>query len=267
MRTGRIFFGLVILIIGVVLLLGPLGIIPDGTNIWKFIWPSLIILLGVWFLVVPVFYRGRKLDLESLSIPLEDGAKARIRLKHGAGKLDVSSSGDDTKLVEGEFGGGVDQSLFRDGEAIKLKLRTPSNVYGFNFGVPFEGLNWKVKLNKTVPVRLDIDSGASDTNLDLRDMKLTELNINTGASSTSVRLPDQAGLTKVRIDSGAASVSVRIPENVAARIRVESGLAGIDVDTRRFHRVGRGYESPDYDEAENKADIFVKTGVGSLDIR
>jgi hypothetical protein len=247
-------------------LLGPLGIVPAEINIWKFIWPTLLILLGVWFLVVPAVYRGRKLDVESISVPLDGAREARVRLKHGAGKLQVAAAADADVLLDGEFGGGVDQSLHRDGESVRLKLRTPPQVYPFPMSVRFEGLNWKIGLNPDVSMRLDVDSGASETVLDLADLMITELNIDTGASSTRVDLPKNAGETRVRIESGAASVVLHVPEPVSARIRVESGLAGINVDQRRFPRMGNYYQSADYEQAANKVNIFVKTGVGSLEV-
>jgi hypothetical protein len=267
MRSGRIFWGLVILLIGVFLLLEPLGIIPEDVNLWQFVLPVIIILAGIWLLIVPVINRGRKLEVESVSIPLEDTREARIRLKHGAGRLEIGPTGDAQTLVAGDFGGGVEQSLQRDGDAVRLKLRTPSQAFPFPMGVGFEGLNWQVRLNPVIPMRLDIDSGASETILDLTSLNVYELNIETGASSTRIKMPENAGQTKVRIGSGAASVEMRIPASVAARIRVESGLAGIHVDQNRFPRLGNYYESPDFENASNRLDVFVKTGVGSLDIR
>jgi hypothetical protein len=50
-------------------------------------------------------------------------------------------------------------------------------------------------------------------------------------------------------------------------VRFEGGLASIDVDQNRFPRAGGVYRSPDYDTAQNKVDIEVKAGVGSLDVR
>jgi hypothetical protein len=54
---------------------------------------------------------------------------------------------------------------------------------------------------------------------------------------------------------------------VTARISVESGLAGISIDTNRFPRSGSSYQSPDFDRAENSADIRIETGVGSVSVR
>lgn len=124
-----------------------------------------------------------------------------------------------------------------------------------------------MNLTPDIPLRLDVNSGASETKLNLTDLKITVLNVDTGASSTSISLPAKAGLTDVRIDAGAASVDIQIPEDVAGRIRVESGLAGIHIDTKRFPKSAGIYMTPGYDEAENKADIFIHAGVGSIDVR
>ena len=265
MRAGKVFWGLIILFVGLVLLLEPLGILPPNTNIWRFIWPGVLIFLGVWLLVVPMLFKGKKLETESISIPLGNASDARLRLKHGAGRLDVAALDSADTFLTGEFGGGVDQSVHQDGSSLRVKLRTPS--FDFPIGVHFEGLNWLVKLNRNINTRLDIDSGASETNLHLQDLKVTELNIDTGASSTTIDLPSQAGFTRVSVESGAAAVVIRVPENVAARIQVESGLAGISINPSRFPRMGSYYESAGYADAVNKADILVKTGVGSLEVR
>ena len=88
------------------------------------------------------------------------------------------------------------------------------------------------------------------------------------ASSTKVSLPANAGNTRVDIDSGASSLILHVPSGVAARIRVKSGIASINIDSNRFPRQEGGlYESADYASAANRADITIDTGVGSVEIK
>jgi hypothetical protein len=55
---------------------------------------------------------------------------------------------------------------------------------------------------------------------------------------------------------------------VAARIRVKTGIASVNVDSNRFPRQDGGlYESADYATAANRADITIDTGVGSVEIK
>ena len=128
-------------------------------------------------------------------------------------------------------------------------------------------LDWTVRLSEQVPLSLDLEGGASDTRLDLSDLHVTDLRVQTGASSSEITLPASAGHTKAAISSGAASVRVRVPEGVAARVQVSGGMADIQVDKNRFPRVGDVYQSEDYATAENKVDIDVETGVGSISVR
>jgi hypothetical protein len=63
-------------------------------------------------------------------------------------------------------------------------------------------------------------------------------------------------------------VRVRVPDGVAARIRLRAALAGTRVDAVRFPRRGEAmvYESADFEDAVNRVEIDVDTGVGSIEI-
>ena len=104
MRRGSLFWGVIIVLAGVLLLLNQLGLLP--INAWAFFWPIVLILLGVWFLLGPVMSR-RELKDENLSVPLGGASEADLHIRHGAGRLEVSAlplSGD---LLSGTFTGGV----------------------------------------------------------------------------------------------------------------------------------------------------------------
>jgi hypothetical protein len=132
---------------------------------------------------------------------------------------------------------------------------------------PGRSLDWSVRLNDTIPISLDLQTGANEAHVDLSDLQITKLQLQTGASSTRITLPASAGHTKAAIHSGAASVSVRVPSGVAARITSQSGLADVRVDRTRFPQTGGVHQSEDYDTAENKVDIEIETGVGSVDVK
>ena len=127
-------------------------------------------------------------------------------------------------------------------------------------------LDWDFTLNRSVPLSLRLETGASETRLSLLDLQVRELWLKTGASSTMIDLPRAAGLTRMTVESGAAAIRIHVPQGVAASIDVRSALAGVHVDSTRFPRSGSGYRSADFDTALNKVEIHVETGVGSLDI-
>ena len=68
-------------------------------------------------------------------------------------------------------------------------------------------------------------------------------------------------------EGGVAGLDMRVPVNVAARIQHRGALTGLNVNSSRFQQSGNEYRSLDYDSAENKVDIHVQMGVGSVTIQ
>ena len=189
---------------------------------------------------------------------------ARIKVRHGAGRLRVSSGADADNVMSGTFGGGLDYQAHKSGDSLEVEMRVPEDV--FDFFRRGRGLNWSVELNSHTELSLDVEGGANEARLDLTDLKVTEFVMKTGASATEITMPANAGHTKANVESGIASMKIRFPMGVAGKIRTEGGMASISVDSSRFPRSGSVYMSADYDEAENKVDLSVKTGLGSVEI-
>jgi hypothetical protein len=264
-RRNGLFWGVVLLFIGLLLLLNNLGII--AVNVWGAVWAVVLIALGLGVLWSIVIGSGA-VEGEAVTIPLEGASSARVRVKHGAGRLYVSGDAAPHALVEGTFSSGLDYQARRRGEELDIEMSPrgfPFFMAPWNWGR--EGFGWTFSLNSAIPLALLFETGASDTRLDLSELRVTDLRLQTGASSVQMTLPAYAGHTRTYIEAGAASVSIRVPADVAAQVRFEGGLASVDVDQDRFPRAGGVYRSADYDTAQNKVDIEVKAGVGSVDVR
>jgi hypothetical protein len=115
-------------------------------------------------------------------------------------------------------------------------------------------------------MNLDLDTGANDAHIDLSSLRVTDVFLKSGASSTRLTLPARAGYTRVRVEAGAASLRIRVPEGVAARIHTSSGLTSMRINSARFPSGYNGYQSPDFDTAAHKAELEIQTGVGSVEI-
>jgi hypothetical protein len=266
MRSGAIFWGTLIILAGAALLAGNIL----SVNIWPFLWPSAIIFIGVWFLVWSRI-RPKTVAEEDVVIPLQGAARADVRIRHGAGRLVLRGGAAQNILAAGSFTGGLRHEENRRGETLDVEMRVPEDLW-MNFGGPWifgpwAPILWDVRLNDGIPMTLDLETGAGESRVDLSASKVQDLRLKTGASSTEMTLPSRAGKIRVKVSSGAASVVLRVPDGVAARIAVESGLAGITVDQNRFPRSGNNYQSADYDQAVNSADIQIETGVGAVEIR
>jgi hypothetical protein len=246
----------VIIIVGLLLLAGTTGQLGrqplDLLSEW---WPIGLVVLGIWFLlgaVVP----GRRPD-EQLVVPLGGGRDGAVRIQFGAGELRAHRAAAGN-LVDGTFEGGVVRRDLAPGR-IELKQDT-------TYGMPWldKRSSWDVGLSGEIPLDLEIQTGAAKGLLDLADLQVRNLKLQSGASDTRVRLPRAAGLTNVQSNSGAASLTIEVPEGVAARIRTRMGLGSSNIDEGRFPRTLNGYESADFATAPNRADIDIQGGVGSV---
>lgn len=261
MRRSTLFWGVVLILIGIALLAGNLFEI----DIWDILWPALLILFGIWVLF-GAFFRGRRAE-ENITVPLDGAIYGRVQINHGAGRLQLRSGSGFDDLLNGTFGGGLDYKHRKLGETVEVDLSVPMNIWPFGWS-PGDGLTWDVRLNNQVPLMLNLNTGAGEVRADLSDLKVTDLTLKTGASSSEIVFPANAGMTRAKIESGAASVDIRIPHNVAARIHASGGLSSIDVDGGRFtSQGGNVYLSPEYESAQNKVELVVTMGVGSVTIR
>lgn len=265
MRRNHFFWGIIVLVAGVLLLLNTLGIFTF--NFWPVFWAILLILAGLWFLVGPKFFKG-DLAEEHVSIPLEGASEAEIRFNHGAGRIVVNSGSLGGDLLSGTFTGGVDKQITHNGPALSAALSMPTGNLGVAIpGVDFRGFIWNLSLNRDIPLRLSFSTGAGESTIDLSDTQVKELRVETGASSTRVTLPARAGITRVIAKAGMASLDFTVPQGVAARIQLDTGMSSHKIDTNRFPQIGAFYQSPDFDNAANKVEIEIEAGMGGIEIR
>jgi hypothetical protein len=256
MSRGAVFWGLLLIVVGSLFLLDNFNIID--IDLWQVIGPGFLILLGIWILIGPLLDQK---ESGSWHVPLNDAKRARVNLSYGAGRLKVSSGSQDENLLDGEFTGGVLHLFRADNDAMTLNLNMPSQVWPF-----FQLRDWNIRLNPGVPLDIEANVGAAESNFDLTDLQVKHFQLSTGASSTSIKLPAKSGTSKVVVKAGAASVDIFVPAGVAARIRSLVGLGSMSVDEHRFSRDKDGFSSSDYDHAENKIDLHVETGLGSVNI-
>ena len=267
LNRGAYFWGGILIVVGVVLFLANVGILT--VDVWKVLIPLVVILVGA--LTLWTATRPRPvMEAQALRLPLENAARASVKVRFGAGRLQVRGGADPSTIIDGTFRGGVESDVRRSGSEASAELRVPSDFFLHVFspwmwwGGP--RLEWDFGLTETVPVALDVETGASEARLDLTRVLVDRLRLSCGASSVQIQMPAGAAMTTARIESGAASVVIDIPQGVAARIEAESGLANVRVNTSRFPRIDKVYRSADYDTAPHRLDLHIEAGVASVDV-
>jgi hypothetical protein len=201
---------------------------------------------------------------ERLAVPLEGATDAEVMVTFGAGRLRLAAAAAGL-LLDGDYAGGV--KVERGGGPGRARLSPPAPPSGWTWDrAPYA---WTMGVTAEVPLRLRVESGAADAELDLSTLRLAELRLRTGASETRITLPAAAGFTRVDAEGGAATIRFRVPDGVAVRIRSSMALGSSDIDATRFPRnaSGSAWESPGFDGAPNRVEIEIRGGIGSVSVR
>ena len=111
MRRSGVFWGIVVILAGLILLVQQVYGLPSG--FWPVFWSAILILVGVWFLLGPVLFK-REVKDTPFSVPLEAASEGDIRIRHGAGKLQIGALAEGSSdLVSGICTGGVELDVNR----------------------------------------------------------------------------------------------------------------------------------------------------------
>ena len=174
-QKGNLFWGMILILGGVIFLLNTMGFF-QGVNIWGLIWPLFLILLGAWILLGRLF--GGEGSSDAVVV-LDGAARGRINIKHGAGRLQVNPGAGPANLLEGTFVGGIDLQTSHSGELIDTQLSVHPQSFP-RFG--HSSLDWNIRINPQTPLTLILQTGAGETVLNLTDLQIQDLRLQTGAS-------------------------------------------------------------------------------------
>lgn len=259
MRRDNLFWGVVLIIVGVLLYLQAQGII---NNVFQYFWPLAMLLVGIW-LILGVYWKPAPSPGEVFSIPLESAQSIRYNFSHGAGQLEIGGGAPVGQALVGNSASGMNKKSRLNGD--QLEVRVEAGPTWLPFIGPSEGV-WKFQLTRELPILLTVETGASFLNIDLRDVSVTHFALKTGASSTNITMPAR-GVSLLDVEAGAATINIFIPETAAARIRAK-GVTALDVDTNRFPLVESGfYQSSNFDLASDRAEINIETGLGKITVK
>jgi hypothetical protein len=259
MRLGRIFWGVVLIVLGGLFFLQNTGLISD---VFGWFGPIFLILLGVWVLMRRNLPRTASKD--DFSIDLQGAAQVAFDLDHGAGSVQLSSGAPAGVAITGTQGEGIEVKSHLVGDRLDVDIDAGP---GF---IPFIGPDdgvWRFRLGQGVPTTLDVDAGATSLDFDLNDLNITSMKFDLGASTLKLKMPASVAFTHVEINSGAATLDLNIPQGVALRLRTTLGASSFDIDQSRFPLQSSGfYQSADYESAANKAEINLDGGANTVKV-
>lgn len=301
---GRLYSGFVIMTIGILLLLGNLGIISWSIlSGLSQIWPLIIVAVGLnmFFnnhvlvkmftftaLIVALVAAGmiyppaddwgfnfrfdgfnhdsaaqRSITKEYQMEP--NISSGKLNLKLSAGSLNISGLED--TLLRGQFPSSYDieNAVSTDGGTRKI----------FTFdGGPFtlgpgsnsdESWEYRYELNNRIPWDVQIDAGATEANLDFRDIILRNLELNSGAGDIDIKIGKVERKAIIVADVKASDFKVTIPKEMGYKAVIEGTLHDVSIDDA-YVKNGNVYTSENYSTAAQKIDLNLDVAVGDIQI-
>ena len=294
-RKRSVVLPLILILLGILLLLNNVGLVT--WSVWEVIaklWPLILIALGlelilgrgsVWasgLIIIVVVIGGFGLFMlpprggwgpavsERIYHPLSGATSADVDIRMGVGSLYLNSLPNSQDLVSGTVSLMEGEWLAQDFNVVGNKARLVLEAkgrYSFNFpGIRSRTAEkWDLRLNESIPMNLDIHTGVGEARIDLERIFATNAEVRTGVGKTDLTLPAK-GHTRVTLSGGVGETHIYVPKGVAARIRTKTGIGSVQV-YGNYTRVNDEYISPDFDTAENRVELEVKGGVGSIRIQ
>ncbi|MBA7685253.1 hypothetical protein ES703_93671 [subsurface metagenome] len=287
-------WGVFLLFLGIVFLLQTTGVLPWGLwgTLWRF-WPALLIAIGLgillrrynlWLvsvLILVLFFACLGIAIWqygsvpppgqttwSYSESLDSVETVQLEIDFNAGTLVMSSLPlSSPKFVEAVSGGengarALKTDFYRQDSCGVFRLSTERTEQK-----PWKKTRWEVRCTQKLPLTIDIKSAVGNLDIDLSELKITELHMDVDAGHCAIKMPSSAGTTLAYIKADVANVEVTIPDGVAVRLKAEVDLVAFEVDESRFLKKGDYYVSGDFDSASNRIELEIDCDIGRVQLK
>lgn len=197
-----------------------------------------------------------------------NGAKSvQVKLKIAAGRLKLA--GGSSELLTGGF-------IYSNKEwkpQVKYKI---SDKKGFllieqpnseNYSINDDDKYvWNLKFNNELPLDFNVELGAGVSEILLSDMNIDNFNMVMGVGKTELDLRGKwKHNTTIHLDGGIGLSQIYLPDNVGVKLDIAKGIGGIEVKNL-IKKGGSEYVNKAYENADIVLKIYIKTGIGKIEV-
>jgi hypothetical protein len=321
-----LYWPIVLIGIGLLWLLANLELIPDeGWMTLLRFWPIFLIAIGVDIMIgrhsrlvggaigvsvvalaVVLVLLGPDMGLapdissktNAVSEPIGAAESAQIDLDLSVGVANIYALEDSSNLLDGEIthSGTLDFSVTGEQEK-RIRLSERDQHLHFNWWFDDFDYRWDIGLTPEIPLKVTIDGGVGESNLDFSQLDVTDLDVDCGVGDMTITLPATDSNYEVDLDVGVGRVEVKLEEDIDATITINGGVGDTIIvvpeglGVRLVGEIGVGdinvpggyshtgadddnfmgdsgvWESPEYSEAAHTVTIKFDGGVGNFTIR
>lgn len=176
------------------------------------------------------FTRVGELRTESHTVELEGAERVDVRIRPGIQELNLSSGG--STLFSGEFTYNVDEL------EPEIDYQVRNGVGNLEVGIRRNNINfpmgniinrWDLQLGEAIPMDLELALGLGDSNIDLSNVTLTDLDIESGAGRVNVRVGRQE-MERVRVRAGLGDTNLSFAGGSIDDLDFEAGAGTVVID-------------------------------------
>lgn len=128
-----------------------------------------------------------------------------------------------------------------------------------------EGLAYDLMLDPDVRWDLSFKTGIISATLDLEDILIDRLSVQTGAGDIHIKIGRVTEQAYIDVASGVASLTLEVDSNIGVCVRQKSVITDSNFK-EGWYKKGDAYYSNNYDDAKSKVDISIESAVSSVDI-
>jgi cell wall-active antibiotic response 4TMS protein YvqF len=260
-RYRSFFWPAILILAGVIALLVNTGRIPvERLGLFIALWPLILIVIGLE-LIVRRNLHGVAGDVAAALIVLiaiagaagyvivappaatrtldssaDVGSVRNATLEINVGAANITLGGTTEKLYTAhiEYNGAQPAVQFDSDGGV---LRIDQQSQGFT---PFQGsaLTVNLDLNTSVDWSIEENTGAVRAAMNLAQLHVTSLHINSGASTDDISLGPTSQVVEVKINGGAVTAHVHRPAGTDVKVDVSGGFVNLVVDGKTYHGIG-----------------------------
>jgi hypothetical protein len=257
-RSPGVFWGIVLVVLGIVFLLANLDLDID----WNLVWPVALIVLGAWLIIARLGPGGASTNVDRAE-PTEGLTRARLELAVGSGRIDVRSAqlGDQLYRVHIEHGGTAPEvRLDRATGTLRISQR-------LDWFAGARRLRIDAQVADVIPWDISCSTGAIRGDFDLSTTSIAGFECRTGASQVSLVLGAPTGMVPLRVEGGALTVNLTRPASAAIKVQASGGAVNLRADGSRQDGIGsREWRSPGFDSAADRYELTVSGGALRVNI-
>ena len=299
MKYRNIFWGVILILIGILFTLENFNLINFNIReLWR-LWPVVLVLWGIsiipadkWIrlglvllvLAGSVFFmldqtveweNERSYDVElpaientgnykEFFITNEDSTEfATLNMEAAAGAFSLSDT--TTSLlyfIQNENSFQYKYFVKKTDDRVKINIETSEGHVGLNKN---SDNKVRIKLNENPLWNINLEVGAAAVNFDLSAFKVKKVNMESGAASLKLKLGDKYPETRVNIEAGASEIVVKIPKESGCDLEVSAVFSGKKLDG--FEKIDHGhYQTSNFEAAANKVYLEINAAVSSYTI-